>query len=353
MAHQFQLPQFLLILKESNRAMVAISPNQWLDHLLTFDKSFQFISNGGSLIRFVTVRDDTTHKVLDEKIDEVINTNSMWYFGANSNDSPFTKPQTVVNWMSHALPVGIDEVLKNLCKSIWKSLGVSDEKIILTKDASFHLDDDVDYLQKRFIQALNKFLGRSKIQEDPTFQAESNPVRSFTRDFSNAVRILCLDITMGSSSSINVFDQWLRGEKVDPKDLRSLRVMSKIGQDNASATLRSLIALCTGSDNSTCILHLDIRALTDPGLFSEFRGVPKASRSARIKTYQWLRELIDQTSLFQNTIIIVEAGPEFVNISPWGYGVGTYEALKNRIIDDVLVVDEINASAVSVELQVG
>jgi len=165
--------------------------------------------------------------------------------------------------------------------------------------------------------------------------------------------MLCLDLTMGSNNSIDIFDRWLRGEKVDPKDLRNLRVMSKIGQDNASATLRSLIALCTGSDTSSCILHLDIRALTDPGLFSEFRGVPKASRLARIKTYQWLREVIDQTSLFRNTIIIVETGPEFVNISPWGFGVGIYEALKNRIIDDVLVVDQINASAVSVELQVG
>lgn len=333
--------------------MITISPDQWLDHSLNFDKSFDFISTGGSLIRFVTVANDETHLSLVETIDELLNKHSMWYFGANSKDSPFTKPQTIVNWLSHELPVGIDEVLKNLCKSIWKSLGVADGKIILTKDAAFHLNDDVDYLQKRFIQALNKFLGRSKIQEDPTFQAESNLVRSFTRDFSNAVRVLCLDLTMGNRSSINIVDQWLRGEKVDPKDLRSLRVMSKIGQDNASATLRSLIALCTGSDNSTCVLHLDIRALTDPGLFSEFRGVPKASRSARIKTYQWLRELIDQTSLFQNTIIIVETGPEFVNISPWGYGVGTYEALKNRIIDDVLVVDEINASAVSVELQVG
>ena len=333
--------------------MITISPDQWLDHSLNFDKGFDFISTGGSLIRFVTVANNETHLSLVETIDELLNMHSMWFFGANSKDSPFTKPQTIVNWLSHELPVGIDEVLKNLCKSIWKSLGVADEKIILTKDAAFHLDDDVDYLQKRFIQALNKFLGRSKIQENPTFQAESNLVRSFTRDFSNAVRVLCLDLTMGSRSSINIFDQWLRGEKVDPKDLRSLRVMSKIGQDNASATLRSLIALCTGSDNSTCVLHLDIRALTDPGLFSEFRGVPKASRSARIKTYQWLRELIDQTSLFQNTIIIVETGPEFVNISPWGYGVGTYEALKNRIIDDVLVVDEINASAVSVELQVG
>lgn len=333
--------------------MITISPDEWLDHSFNFDKSFDFISAGGSLIRFVTITNDATHNSLDETIDELLNKHSMWYFGANSKDSPFTKPQTIVNWLSHELPVGIDEVLKNLCKGIWKSLGVADEKIILTKDAAFHLEQDVDYLQKRFMQAIDRFLGRSKFQEDQAIPAESNLVRPFTRDFSNAVRMLCLDLTMGSNNSIDIFDRWLRGEKVDPKDLRNLRVMSKIGQDNASATLRSLIALCTGSDNSTCVLHLDIRALTDPGLFSELRGVPKASRLARIKTYQWLRELIDQTSLFRNTIIIVETGPEFVNISPWGYGVGIYEALKNRIIDDVLVVDQINASAVSVELQVG
>jgi hypothetical protein len=156
---------------------------------------------------------------------------------------------------------------------------------------------------------------------------------------------------MGNGNLIGIFDQWLRGEKVNQKDLKSLRIMSLIKQDNASATLRSLIALCTGSDNSTCVLHLDIRAVTDPGLFSEFHGLLRSKKSVRVGTYQWLRELIDQTSLFRNTMIIVETGPEFVNISPSGYGVGIYEALKNRIVDDVSVVNQVNASAVSVTLQ--
>jgi hypothetical protein len=331
--------------------MATISPNQWLDHSLAFDKSYEFISNGGSLIRFVTVSDALTHLVLDEKIDEVINKHSMWYFGANSKDSPFTKPQTIVNWLSHDIPVSIEEVLTNLCKSIWKTLGVTNNEIYRSRDASFHLDQDVDYLQRLFMQALNVFLGRSKTQNDFAIRDESSLTRTFTRDFSNAVRILCLDLTLGNSNLIGIFDQWLRGEKVNQKDLKSLRIMSSIKQDNASATLRSLIALCTGSDSSTCVLHLDIRAVTDPGLFSEFHGLPRSTRPVRVGTYQWLRELIDQTSLFRNTMIIVETGPEFVNISPSGYGVGIYEALKNRIVDDVSVINQVNASAVSVALQ--
>ena len=46
--------------------MITISPDEWLDHSFNFDKSFDFISAGGSLIRFVTVTNDATHHSLDE-----------------------------------------------------------------------------------------------------------------------------------------------------------------------------------------------------------------------------------------------------------------------------------------------
>ena len=56
--------------------------------------------------------------------------------------------------------------------------------------------------------------------------------------------------------------------------------------------------------------------------------------------------------MFKNTLIILETGPSFKDISPNGKGVGMYDALKNRIIDDVLVNGVINSSAVLVPLNV-
>jgi len=179
---------------------------------------------------------------------------------------------------------------------------------------------------------------------------ESMINRSYTRDFSNAIKSLCLDLTTGSDNQIDTFSNWLKDEPTTPRDLRKLGIMSRIKKDNASATLRSLIALHTDSDDYPSVLHLDIRHLTDANLFSDLELTWRVTKPSLIGSYQWLRELIDQTSLFRNTLIIIEAGPSFPDISPIGKGVGIYDALKNRITDDVSVIGQVNASAVLVPI---
>ena len=343
------MAQFRLIRLERNKSM-HISPEAWIEHTIDFDQSLNFIQGGGSLIRFVVVTDDETHESLENQIDELRVNQLLWVFSAKvDHEVTFTRPDIIVHNLANNLSDPIGEILDNLCVRIWKSLDVRDPGIILTRDAARHLDQDPEYIQRKFNLRLDEILGRSK-NGSHDFIDESMINRSYTRDFSNAVKSLCLDLTTGSDAPIETFSNWLKDEQSTPRDLRRLGIMSRIRRDNASATLRSMLALHTDSDNYPNILHLDIRHLTDESLFSDCEVIWRITRPSIIATYQWLRELIDQTSLFRSTLIIVETGPSFPDISPVGKGVGIYDALKNRITDDVSVIGQVNASAVLVPI---
>jgi len=331
--------------------MDRITPAEWLDHTLNFDESLSFIKSGGSVIRFVIVDNDESHESLMSEIDQILIRESMWMFTVSEDsDYPFSRPDLILNSLARVLPISISDTLDNLCQLIWKSLGVRDQGIILAHEAAAHLNVDIEYTQKRFYDSLKDWLGRSASTDQTDENGENHKIRSYTRDFSNAIINLCIDLTNGRDHSIRTFENWLQGEPTSARDRRRLGIMSQIRRDNASANLRSLIALCTSSDKCPSILHLDIRAVTDAELFSDSDESRRHTRATRISTYQWMRELIDQTSLFQDTLIIIEAGPAFPDISPLGKGVGLYDALKNRITDDISVVGRSNASAVMVPI---
>ena len=325
----------------------SISPSNWLDHLLYFDGSLEFIKNGGSLIRFATVGDDKTHSSLKKCIDLVKHKDELWVFSAEDNPlyPPYSPSKVVENLASH-LPTSIGEILDNLVLQIWKSLGVTDPGIVLVREAASFLGDDQEFLYKRFNSKIRELVGRDNNSNDHS----AEPNWSFTRDFSNAVITACTDIIDERNDSITVFENWIQNEFTTSRDRRRIGIMSPLKRDNATGILRSLMALCTMSNSTPCIFHLDIRGITDSALFLDCDRTRNHTRTTRISTYQWIRELIDHTSMFRNTLIIIETGPTFLDISPSGKGVGMYDALKNRIIDDVSVSGVINASAILVPL---
>jgi hypothetical protein len=329
----------------------SITPSEWLDHLLNFDGSLEYIKCGGSLIRFATVEDDDSHSSLWECIDTIRDKNDLWVFSAEDNpDFPPYRPNKVVESLANNLPMSISEILDNLVLKIWNSMGVTDPGIVLIREAASFLGDDREFLYRRFNSNIRELMGRQFDSQDIEMSNRQN--WSFTRDFSNAVINSCTDIIEGKTESIRVFENWLQNVPTASRYRRQIGIMSPLRRDNATGILRSLISLCTMSDSSPCIFHLDIRGLTDPSLFTDCDRTRNYTRTARIATYQWIRELIDQTSMFKNTLIILETGPSFTDISPSGKGVGMYDALKNRIIDDVLVNGVINRSAVLVPLNV-
>ena len=323
-----------------------VRPKDWLHHLWHIDKSLDFIKDGGSLIRFAIVDDDATHDALVEQLELVPCENGAWLFSAaDTPERRIYQPDSVVANIAEAIE--ITEILNALIRNVWKSIGVSDPETISASKAAALIGVDVDVAYKLFFNKVKQFMGRLETNDD------SNTPSSgcvYTRDFQNATINSCLEIVDGRTESASIFENWLRDTPSPVSERKNMGIMSPLKRENATGVLRSLISLCGMSDSSICILHLDIRRVTDAKLYDEYAQFPNVTKGSRLATYQWLRELVDTTSFFSNTLILVEVGPTFPDISPGGKGIGTYDALKNRIIDDVSVDGRPNLSAVLVPL---
>lgn len=323
-----------------------VRPKDWLHHLWHIDKSLDFIKDGGSLIRFAIVDDDATHDALVEQLELVPFENGAWLFSAADTPEQRTyQPDSVVANIAEAIE--ITEILNTIIRNVWKSIGVSDPETISASKAAALIGVDVDVAYKLFFNKVKQLMGRLETNDDSNTRTSSC---AYTRDFQNATINSCLEIVDGKTESASIFENWLRNIQSSSYDRKNMGIMSPLKRENATGVLRSLIALCTMSDSSICILHLDIRRITDAKLYDEYAKYPNVTKVSRLATYQWLRELVDTASFFSNTLIVVEVGPTFPDISPSGKGIGAYDALKNRIIDDVSVDGRPNLSAVLVPL---
>lgn len=323
-----------------------VRPDDWLHHLWHMDKSLDFIKNGGSLIRFAIVDDAATHDALVEQLELVPCENGAWLFSAADTPEQRTyQPNAVVANIAESIE--ITEILNTIIKTIWKSIGVSDFETILASKAAALIGVDVNVAYELFFNKVKQLMGRLETNDKSN---SSTSGCAYTRDFQNATINSCLEIIDGKTESASIFENWLRDIPSPAFERKNMGIMSPLKRENATGVLRSLISLCAMSDSSICILHLDIRRITDAKLYDEYAKHPNVTKGSRLATYQWLRELVDTASFFSNTLILVEVGPTFPDISPRGKGVGAYDALKNRIVDDVSVDGRPNLSAVLVPL---
>ena len=319
-----------------------VTPVSWINHLMIHDSSLNFIKQNGSMMRFVQVDDDSTHENLKQVLISTKKTHSMARFTVPSHLCDLNRPDYVLNLICQSFP--LKSYLVAVCKRTWKTLGFDAKESILLTDAYHSLETEPNGLAKRFANELRNTTGRKLKGSDTESSAK------FSRDFANAVINCCADLTQGDDSQIRIFESWLRGTACTAAERRSLGIMAPIKRETATANLRSLLCLTSLAGWNGSILHLDIRSLTDHEIYTNLPAV-KISKAKRIGVYQWLRELIDQVQFFTSTLIIVEVGPGFLDQLPTGKGVGLYDALKNRIIDDVSVNGIANQSAINVPLR--
>jgi hypothetical protein len=318
-----------------------VTPASWMSHLIVHDSSLNYIGQNGSLIRFVEVSDDVSHLALKQVLNDTHKEQNVALFSASSHLCNLNRPDLVLHLLCQRFP--LRNYLVAVCKQVWRDIGfVSDDSVLLA-DAFRVLGGEPNGLLRKFVKQLRDLTGRSLATTNMDEGAR------FSRDFSNALINCCTSLTDGDYSQIRVFESWLCGGPSTAAERRPLGIMSPVKRETATANLKSLLCLMFISGWTGSILHLDIRSLTDQKSFSDIPS-SNVSKTKRIGTYQWLRELIDQVQFFTGTLIVVEVAPGFVDQSPTGKGVGLYDALKNRIIDDVIVDGPANRSAVSVPL---
>ena len=153
------------------------------------------------------------------------------------------------------------------------------------------------------------------------------------QDFRSAMVHLCLGRMEPPDplSSSPVID-WLRGGLKTIGALRDVPVGARITRHNGRAMLRSLchwVALC---GIPGLVIRLDLRQLSSalPNAPGEIRYTP----SAVLDAFEVLRQLIDDSDLFEGLFFVVSAGEHLLEGEP-RRTIAAYPALRARLESDV------------------
>jgi hypothetical protein len=269
-----------------------IEANFWTEHLLKQDASLDFVKAGGSLVRFPIAENDKAHRSLVSALRSAKEQNQLAFFTVPSHACEIHRPDKVLSELASRW--NTESYATAVIRNVWKELRYDASESILLSDASRATGQDPNPMFSRFNRNLRDLLGRGLNNQ---------------------------------------------GERLTAADRRSIGIMWPVKRDNATSILRSMLAFSALAGWTGSILHFDIRFVTDHAKYDEINSPNTYTKQKRIALYQWLREIIDQTQHFSKTVIVVETGPTFIDQSQFGIGIGIYDALKNRIVDDVSLND--------------
>jgi hypothetical protein len=317
---------------------MSLTPREWLGALTSADQLIEHLESKGSIIKFCVVHSDSDHEELRNCLDSLCDDNRMNMIAVDASRTDVSAPENIVRFVANSFKT--EQNINTFVRYVWREATYDNEDLKpLMKLAT---DNDIDKisLNQSFESALRRVLPRS---------SEFDHVPAFNRDFRNAlIKLASITREEGATSPIrtqlvNGFHMWLTG-MAPAHILKMLGIQWKLRRTNATQILRSVLALAPLNGFSASVFHLDLRYVTNAEI-SPAPALIKYTKNRRTGTYQWLRELIDQTHMFDSTMIVVEVGPSFLDQSATGPGIGRYDALKFRVLDDI-VTDRDNPSSV-------
>ena len=133
---------------------------------------------------------------------------------------------------------------------------------------------------------------------------------------------------------VRVVLDWLRGERVGVRDLRTAMIYTKIGRHNARTMLSSVGRLLQRSGRGGLVVHLDLTRLVEARrpVFAERTGI-YYSKAAVLDSYELLRQLIDATDDLVGMLVVAVVPPDLVTDE--ARGLPAYAALQLRVADEV------------------
>lgn len=317
---------------------MTLTPNQWLRALATTDQIVDFLARKGSIIKFCVTESEGAHRELERELALFQTEHQLGLVTVASNLEDVSRPENVVKQVARSFRTG--EHVTAFAQQVWVASGFpNDELAPLSRVAKIN-GIELGVLQPLVYKTMQRLLPTS---------SEDGHVPAFNRDFRNALLRITREILDDGPRSpigrqlIAGFDWWIDG--VAPAHvLKLLGIQWKLKRTNATQVMRSVLALPALTGVQGSILHLDFRTVTNPEMATSTTQTRYTKRT-RTNVFQWLRELIDQTYMFDSSLIIVEVGPSFMDQSATGPGVGSYDALKFRVLDDV-TTDRDNPSSV-------
>ena len=298
---------------------MAVMLQEWVELI---DKEYlrDFIVNGGAAVKFV-VADDAGIAALHAALTGRTAEHGLVFASISSADVKLHMIQDVffavsrqINWEADAQR--FVEGLFQRQGYRWPSPG---EPVALTEIAEVN-KVDATILRREF----NRWL-TTDLMKDP----------SMAQDFRIAVMQLCLNRLAPAGhgdEGIAPILQWLQGELKLLSPLKSANIYSRITRHNARAMLRSLCRWLALPGHKGLLLAVDIRRLTRTA--SVVAEGMRYSSGAVMDAYEVLRQLVDDTDLFERFFVAVFADNAFIG-DDRKRSVDAYTALKMRIWGDV------------------
>jgi hypothetical protein len=281
-----------------------------------------FVKEGGSVVKFAVPLEEQVRPVLAGGLGQAALDRGYLFALVNAEE-------TKVHMVDHVFCKVADQVP-------WQRLG-RDVIVKLAAQQGYAPPSDSD--DPLFVRIANANRVESDIVRNELRDSIGKQIlkhREISKDFRAAMTHLCLAELSGGedgATKIQVLTDWLTGRNKAIAAVKPYQIYSRINRANARHLFESLLRWVKFTGCSGMVIILDTARFTlarnprDEKLYY--------SKAAVLDAYEVLRQFIDGTDRLEGCLLVVVPDREFLDEDVLGRGVGAYQALKYRVIDEI------------------
>jgi hypothetical protein len=314
-----------------------IHPERWLEFLRT-EYLESFIKDGGASVKFAVPLDDHVREDIAGAI--LVQAKNAGYIVARVSSA-----ETRVHL--------IDQLFFRVADQIpWRQLS---EDVVTKLAREAHYVVPSVQSPEPFVNRLAK--ANSRDPEVVAMEAKRWIDRGVFRqpllakDFRVAVTQLCLAELSGGpdgETTVQVITGWLTGRNKAISAVKPYNIFRRVNRSNARHLFESLLFWVRFAGYPGLIILLDLSRVTIAR--NPHDDLVFYSKAAMFDAYEVLRQFIDATSTMKGCLILVMPTLEFLDVEPFGRGMGAYDALKLRVYDEIRDQRLVNPMAALVRL---
>lgn len=312
-----------------------IPASQYADFLATEYLS-NFVCEGGAAVKVAIVPDDTTASDLVNAVSERARNRNMCAVHISAVDTRVHLIQQLFFAVALKLEWGrlARTVIQHIARENW---GEQAAGSITLGEMATAMEIDKQIIQTQVDRSLSNFVMNDYL---------------FSKDFRIAMSEICqseLQPGAYTEQSREAILQWLRGELRLISAVKDKGIFHKIGRHSARAMLSSAAKWIAKSGEGGLLVLLDIRQVGVLRRSDVMEGQFYYTPAMAMDVYEVLRQFIDATDEMRNFMLLVVAPDELLDDTT-NRGFPKYQALKNRIWNDVRDKDRANPFAPMVRI---
>jgi hypothetical protein len=315
----------------------AIAPQEWV---ACIEREYleSFVKEGGSAVKVAAALDNDALTGLERTLTETAKSHGYLVIGVDAVD-------TRVHM--------VDEVFFRIAEQIpWQQLA---RWVVLRLAVEDGYKQPDDVLRGPLVAQLaeanelgSDFLG-SELRRKIAMQVFER--RDLSKDFRVAMTQLCLGELFGGpqgETTIQALTDWLSGKNKAVSAVKQYQIFNRITRTNARYLFESLLRWVRFAGARGVVMVVNIARVSVAR--NPYDGLRYYSKAMVLDAYEVLRQFIDGTDRLDGCLIVVVAAREFLDDDPGGRGIGSYQALKFRVFDEIRDRQIVNPMASMVRL---